>query len=110
ARCGFGRASYRFLTRLFPVERTAISVLYPAGVPIKAQLAIEVWSRGCLESGMMVFGKGHRVHVQEVIPMKSKAYRAVDVNRVDLATWLKDRDEGLVHAGLDVGKDEVLST
>ena len=58
----------------------------------------------------MVFGKGHRVHVQEVIPMKSKAYRAVDVNRVDLAAWLKDRDEGLVHAGLDIGKDEVLST
>jgi transposase len=42
--------------------------------------------------------------------MKSKAYRAVDVNRVDLAAWVKDRDEGLVHAGLDVGKDEVFST
>jgi hypothetical protein len=31
---------------------------------------------------MAVFGEEYRVHVQEVIPMKSKAYRDVDVNRL----------------------------
>ena len=48
-----------------------------------------------------VFGNEYRVHVQEVIPMKSRAYRAVDVNRVEPAAWLQGRDEGIVHAGLD---------
>jgi transposase len=40
--------------------------------------------------------------------MKSRAYRAVDVNCVDPAEWLKGRDEGLVHTGLDVGKESIL--
>ncbi len=35
---------------------------------------------GCLESGM-VFGNDYRFHVQEVIPAKSRAYRAVDVKK-----------------------------
>ena len=34
--------------------------------------------------------------------MKSKAYRAVDVNRVDLAAWVKDRDEGLVGSRAEI--------
>src|SRR5438876_630479 len=58
----------------------------------------------------VVFGKEYRVHVQEVIPMKSKAYRAVDVNRVDAAAWLQGREESVVHAGLDVGKDVIFCT
>jgi transposase len=39
--------------------------------------------------------------------VKSKAYRAVDVNQVKLAQRLPPREEGLVHAGLDVGKDYI---
>jgi transposase len=58
----------------------------------------------------VVFGKEYRVHVQEVIPVKSKAYRAVDVNRIELAKWLEGRDETVVHAGLDVGKETILCT
>ncbi len=40
--------------------------------------------------------------------MKSKAYRAVNVKGVDVASWMKGRDEALVHVGLDVGKESVL--
>ena len=40
--------------------------------------------------------------------MKSKAYRAVDVNRIELEAWLEGRDEAVVHAGLDVGKETIL--
>jgi len=40
--------------------------------------------------------------------MKSKAYRAVDVNRIDLAKWLDGREQSTVHAGLDVGKESIL--
>jgi transposase len=58
----------------------------------------------------VVFGKEYRVHVQEVIPMKSRAYRAVDVNRVEAAAWLKGRDETMVHVGLDVGKQALFCT
>jgi transposase len=58
----------------------------------------------------VVFGKEYRVHVQEVIPMKSKAYRAVDVNRVDVTSWLEGREEAVVHAGLDVGKGVIFCT
>ena len=46
----------------------------------------------------VAFGKEYRVHVQEVIPMKSKAYRAVDVNRVEPAAWLSEREQAVVHA------------
>lgn len=42
--------------------------------------------------------------------MKSRAYRAVDVNRVDIESWLRERDETLVHAGLDVGKESIFCT
>lgn len=42
--------------------------------------------------------------------MKSKAYRAVDVNRVDLGEWLRGRAEALVHAGLDIGKEFIFCT
>ena len=43
--------------------------------------------------------------------MKSKAYRAVDVNGIDLEKWLEGREaEKVVHAGLDVGKETILST
>lgn len=40
--------------------------------------------------------------------MQSKAYRAVDVKRVDLKQWLEGRYESIVHVGLDVGKESVL--
>ena len=40
--------------------------------------------------------------------MKSKAYRAVDVKRVEVASWLEGREEKVVHVGLDVGKESVL--
>jgi transposase len=46
--------------------------------------------------------------MQKVIPMKSKAYRAVDVNDVELDRLLSQRHQALVHAGLDVGKDHIL--
>jgi transposase len=46
--------------------------------------------------------------MQKVISMKSKTYRAVDVNQVQLAQLLQRRHETLVHAGLDVGKDSIL--
>lgn len=42
--------------------------------------------------------------------MKSRAYRAVDVNRMELAKWLEGRDETVVHAGLDVGKESLFCT
>jgi transposase len=58
----------------------------------------------------VVFGNEYRVHVQEVIPMKSKAYRAVDVNRIEPEALLQDRDETLVHAGLDIGKEFIYCT
>jgi transposase len=56
----------------------------------------------------VVFGIEYRVHVQEVIPMKSKAYRATDVNRIELTRVLEGRSEREVHAGLDVGKEFIL--
>lgn len=40
--------------------------------------------------------------------MKSKTYRAVDVNDLDAERLLKQRREAIVHAGLDVGKDYIL--
>ena len=40
--------------------------------------------------------------------MKSKAYRAIAVNQVQLDRLLPQRHEELVHAGLDVGKDHIL--
>src|SRR5436305_10465064 len=46
--------------------------------------------------------------MQKVIPMKSKAYRAVDVNQVHLADLLRQRLQEQVHAGLDVGKERIL--
>lgn len=42
--------------------------------------------------------------------MKSRAYRAVDVNGIDLAKWLEGRKEEIVHAGLDVGKERIYCT
>jgi len=42
--------------------------------------------------------------------MKSKAYRAVDVKRIEAATWWQGRSAALVHAGLDVGKEAILCT
>src|SRR5262245_2982665 len=48
------------------------------------------------------------LHMQKVIPMKSKAYRAIDVNHLELDRLLAQRHEGFVHAGLDVGKDHIL--
>jgi transposase len=58
----------------------------------------------------MVFGKDYRFHVQEVIPMKSRAYRAVDVNRVEAAACLEERGDTPVHVGLDVGKESIYCT
>jgi transposase len=40
--------------------------------------------------------------------MKSKAYRAADVNRIDVAKLLEGRGEAAVHVGLDVGKECIL--
>jgi len=34
----------------------------------------------------------------------------VDVNRIELASWLPDRCETVVHAGLDVGKESIFCT
>jgi len=42
--------------------------------------------------------------------MKSRAYRATDVNRVELGEWLDGRAETVVHAGLDVGKESIYCT
>ena len=58
----------------------------------------------------MVFGNDYRFHVQEVIPVKSRTYRAVDVNRIELDDWLADRDGLVVHAGLDIGKEWIYCT
>src|SRR5262249_49864322 len=44
----------------------------------------------------------------EVLPLKSKASRAVDVKHLDIAAVLKDRDEKLGPAGLDTGKEYIL--
>jgi transposase len=58
----------------------------------------------------VVFGKEYHFHVQEVIPMKSKAYRAVDVNRVEIGAWLEERGDAAVQVGLDVGKEFIFCT
>jgi transposase len=58
----------------------------------------------------VVFRVEYRFHVQEVIPMKSRAYRAVDVNRIDVAKLLEGRGVDAVHTGLDVGKESILCT
>lgn len=42
--------------------------------------------------------------------MSSRAYRAVDVNRIDLTRVLQDRAPTTVHVGIDVGKDWLLCT
>ena len=42
--------------------------------------------------------------------MKSKAYRALDVKRVDVQAWLQERRETVVLAGLDVGKEAIVCT
>jgi transposase len=42
--------------------------------------------------------------------MKSKAYRAVDVNGVDVGACLRERAEAIVHAGLDIGKESIFCT
>jgi len=41
--------------------------------------------------------------------MKSKAYRALDVNHLDVDALVQHRDEELVHAGFDVDKERILS-
>jgi transposase len=58
----------------------------------------------------VVFGKEYRFHVQEVIPMKSRAYRAVDVNRVEVGAWLQERGDTGVFVGLDIGKESIFCT
>ena len=40
--------------------------------------------------------------------MKSRAYRAVDVNRIEVAKLLHERGDAVVHVGLDVGKESIL--
>lgn len=40
--------------------------------------------------------------------MKSRAYRALDVNRVEAGAWLRERGDSAVYAGLDVGKESIL--
>jgi transposase len=42
--------------------------------------------------------------------MSSRAYRATDVNQIDIVKWLEGRSETLVHAGMDVGKESVFCT
>lgn len=42
--------------------------------------------------------------------MKSRAYRAVDVNRIDPDAWRGRRDGSLVHVGLDIGKEWIFCT
>lgn len=42
--------------------------------------------------------------------MKSRAYRAVDVNRIAATTGWQERDAAVVHAGLDVGKEFIYCT
>ena len=42
--------------------------------------------------------------------MSSRAYRVVDVNRIDVARWLEGRTETVVHVGMDIGKDAILCT
>jgi len=54
----------------------------------------------------------YRFHVQEVIPMKSKAYRAIDVNGIkpeEIELLLRERKETTVHVGFDIGKGSILS-
>jgi transposase len=58
----------------------------------------------------VVFGKEYHFHVQEVIPMKSKAYRAMDVNRVEIGAWLEERGNAAVQVGLDMGKELIFCT
>jgi transposase len=57
----------------------------------------------------MVVGEEHRIHVQEVIPMKSKVYRTVAVNRVNLDDLFQGRSPALVHVGCDIGKDHIVA-
>src|SRR5207248_1663723 len=45
--------------------------------------------------------------VQEVIPMRKKAYRATDVKRVDVAAVLAAHPSGDCEAGMDESKEEV---
>ena len=40
--------------------------------------------------------------------MKSKAYRAVDVNRVDIESCLEGRESAPVHVGFDIGKETIV--
>ena len=42
--------------------------------------------------------------------MKSRAYRAVDVNGIDLGKCLQGREEKVVHGGLDTGKEKIFCT
>jgi transposase len=42
--------------------------------------------------------------------MRSKAYRAVDVNQIKPEVWLQDHTQTVVHAGLDVGKESIFCT
>jgi transposase len=42
--------------------------------------------------------------------MKSRAYRAVDVNKIESVALLQGRNATVVHAGLDVGKESVFCT
>jgi transposase len=57
----------------------------------------------------MVFGEEYRFHVQEVIPMKSKAYAASAVNCVDAEKVTKERQGQALVVGVDVGKYEIFA-
>jgi transposase len=50
-----------------------------------------------------------RTRVQEVIPMKSKAYRATAVNRIDAGQLGQGHDGQALTVGLDVGKYRILT-
>src|SRR5713101_8263716 len=75
----------------------------PKGPNKSAQLAIEGMDKGDaskVESWCSVTNAVSRYRRSS--PMKSKAYRAVDVNGIELEAWLEGRDEAVVHVGLDV--------
>jgi hypothetical protein len=50
-----------------------------------------------------------RTRVQEVIPMKSKAYRATAVNRIDADQLSRSHPGQALTVGLDIGKYHVLA-
>src|SRR4051812_35689005 len=90
------------------VKHWAAAVLRPEGARQVSPVGYKEVQRerGCLENGGAVLE--NRSICGRSSPVKSKAYRAIGVNRVNVQRCLQHRQDQPLDVGLDIGKREIL--